>query len=629
MAKDKSYTGKDIKSLTDREHVRLRTQVYLGNMHPASYLIPNLSSDSLTIESVEFIPAVYKAVGEVLDNAIDEFAQISSKSKVLTIKAEPLVGKYTIADNGRGIPIDKHETGKYTPEVAIGTMKAGRNFTDDKETGVIGQNGVGAACTNFCSTDFEVVIHRDGKRYTQKFVDGADKASNPKIVSSAAKNTGTQISFTLDPQVFRDIALPEQLMRNRAIEVAMTNPDVTVEYNGEKFRMKKGMDEIVSRFSGGDHFTFTLNEEHVYGEFYVMFNAVDSIDETMFTWVNSSLLFDGGKINTQFFNAFFESTISHLEKEAKKHKAVVTRNDVRQGILVFANVHLRSPEYDSQAKTRLTGPDLRKELTSMVQATWKTFIRKNDTWLKEVLERATERHHRQENKKAIEEHQKTMRKKVPGLLDATSKIRSECQILITEGLSAKSQISEARNPTTTAAFALTGKINNVYGNTPAQVLKMGKVTDLLLAIGLTPGKKAVRGDLNYGKIVVATDADYDGADIFTLLINLLYQFWPELFDKNYEPIVYRLVAPNICAIKGKQRVHFAHRSDYEAVKEKYRGYEIKYYKGLGSMSREDWDMILSGKTDTFIPVVDDGKLTGTLDLLFSDNADLRKEWLTS
>lgn len=214
-------------------------------------------------------------------------------------------------------------------------------------------------------------------------------------------------------------------------------------------------------------------------------------------------------------------------------------------------------------------------------------------------------------------------------MDATSKIRSECQILITEGLSAKSQISEARNPTTTAAFALTGKINNVYGNTPAQVLKMGKVTDLLLAIGLTPGKKAVRGDLNYGKIVVATDADYDGADIFTLLINLLYQFWPELFDKNYEPIVYRLVAPNICAIKGKQRVHFAHRSDYEAVKEKYRGYEIKYYKGLGSMSREDWDMILSGKTDTFIPVVDDGKLTGTLDLLFSDNADLRKEWLTS
>lgn len=629
MAKNTSYTGKDIKSLTDREHVRLRTQVYLGNMHPASYLIPDLSSDELVIRQIEFIPAVYKAVGEVIDNSIDEFAQITSKTKTLTIEADPSAGKYVVADNGRGIPIDKHETGKYTPEVAIGTMKAGRNFTDEKETGVIGQNGVGAACTNYCSTDFEVTIHRDGKKYFQKFVDGANKVSNPKITASAAKKTGTQIAFQLDPQVFGDVALPEELVRNRAIEIAMTNPDVVVVYNDEKFRFKSGMSEVVSKFSNGKSFVFTLDEEHVYGEFYIMFDAVDSIDETMFTWVNSSLLFDGGKCNTQFFNALFDATISHLEKEAKKHKAVVTRNDVRQGMLVFANIQLRNPEYDSQAKTRLTGPDLRKELTAMIQNNWKSFVRKNGDWLSEVLQRATERHHRQENKKAIDEHQKTLRKKVPGLLDATSKYRGECQVLITEGLSAKSQISEARDPSTTAAFALTGKINNVYGSTPAQVLKMGKVTDLLSAIGLTPGKKAVRSELNYGKVVIATDADYDGADIFTLLVNLLYQFWPELFDKKYEPIVYRMVAPNICAVKGKQRIHFAQRSEYEKVKDKYKGYEIKYYKGLGSMSREDWDMILSGKTDTLIPIVDDGKMKDTLKLLFGDDADCRKEWLTN
>lgn len=400
MAKNTSYTGKDIKSLTDREHVRLRTQVYLGNMHPASYLIPDLSTDELVIRQIEFIPAVYKAVGEVIDNAIDEFAQVTSKTKTLTIEADPSTGKYTVADNGRGIPIDKHETGKYTPEVAIGTMKAGRNFTDDKETGVIGQNGVGAACTNYCSTDFEVTIHRDGKKYFQKFVDGANKVSNPKITASAAKKTGTQIAFQLDPQVFGDIALPDELIRNRAIEIAMTNPDVTVVYNEEKFRFKNGMNEIVSKFSNGKSFVFTLNEEHAYGEFYVMFDAVDSIDETMFTWVNSSLLFDGGKCNTQFFNALFDATISHLEKDAKKQKAVITRNDVRQGILVFANIQLRNPEYDSQAKTRLTGPDLRKELTAMVQNNWKSFARKNSDWLDEVLRRATERHHRQENKKS-------------------------------------------------------------------------------------------------------------------------------------------------------------------------------------------------------------------------------------
>lgn len=626
---NKAYTGKDIKALTDREHVRLRTQVYLGNTHPAEFLIPDLTSSKFKIKEVEFIPAVYKAVGEIIDNSLDEFAQIKSKIKLLKIDAKPEAGQYTIADNGRGVPIDKHSTGKPTPEVVFGQLRSGRNF-DEKTVGVIGQNGVGAACTNYCSTDFEVTIHREGQKYYQKFVDGALKHSNPKITSVASQKTGTEVTFQLDPGVFKDIALPDELMRNRAIEIAMTNPEITVEYNGERFRFKKGLEEVVQLFaSKGSYHAFTIDEKHIQGEFYIVFGARDNIEELMFTWVNSSFLFDGGKCNTQFFNAFFDATISQLEKEAKKEKSEVTRNDVRQNLVVFANIRLKEPEYDSQAKTRLTGPDLRKEISGMVQDQWKVFARKNQEWLTEVLQRATERHHLQENKKAIDEHQKTLRKRVEGLLDATSRNRSECQVLITEGLSAKSQISEARDPETTAAFALTGKINNVYGNTPAQVLQMGKLTDLLSAIGLTPGKKAVRSSLNYGRIVIATDADYDGDDIFTLLTNLFYQFWPELFDKDYEPIVYRLVAPNVCVLKGKQRLHFSSRDAYDKAKDKLKGCEVRYYKGLGSMNMEDWEMILSGKTDTMVPIINDGQMSTTLKLLFSEDSEPRKVWLTA
>jgi topoisomerase-4 subunit B len=135
--------------------------------------------------------------------------------------------------------------------------------------------------------------------------------------------------------------------------------------------------------------------------------------------------------------------------------------------------------------------------------------------------------------------------------------------------------------------------------------------------------------LNYGKIVIATDADYDGDDIFTLLACLFYQFWPELFDKNYEPIVYRLIAPNVCVIKGKQRLHFSSRDAYEKVKDKYKGCEVRYYKGLGSMTMEDWEMILSGKTDTMIPIINDGKMDSTLKLLFSEDSEPRKAWLTA
>lgn len=631
MAKDKKYTGADIQALTDREHVRLRTQVYLGSMHPTQYQIPILSGDKYEVKEVEFTPSVFKAVGEVIDNAVDEFSQITSKNKVLTINAKPTQGWYQVSDTGRGIPIDMHVTGKRTPEVALGSLKAGRNFTDDKEVGVIGQNGVGAACTNYCSTEFSVTIHRDKKKYVQQFKNGAETASQPKITASGAAHTGTEITFQLDPKVFSDVSLPEELMVNRAIEIAMTNPDLTVVYNGQKYKYKRGLLDVISSvIVDKPHYCFTINEPNVSGEIFVVMNGHSGIEEQMYTWVNSSLLFDGGKCNTQFFNALYDRVMTHLEKEAKKTKTEVTRNDIRQGLLVFASLKIKNPEYDSQAKTRLTGPDLRRELSAVIDTNWRTFAKRSEQWLGEVLERANERHHRQTNKKAQEEHEKRKSKSIPGLLDATSKYRGNCRILITEGESAQSQICEVRDPETTAAYALTGKINNVYGCTPAQALKMGKISDMLAAIGLTPGKRAIRSDLNYGEIIIATDADYDGDDIFTLLVNLFYQYWPkELFDPSYEPIVKRLVAPNVCLVKGKQRIHFARRADYEKVKDKYKGYEVRYYKGLGSMAPEDWEMILSGKTDTLIPIVDDGKMANVLKLLFGDDADARKDWLSN
>lgn len=621
MARKKTYTADDIKVLSDRDHVRKRTQIYLGNTHPTSYPIPVFTDDEFYVDEVEFVPAVYKAIGEIIDNSIDEFAQINQRNKTLKIQANPLLGEYTIADNGRGVPITKHETGKHAPEVVFGQLRSGRNFSDEKELGVIGQNGVGSACTNFCSLDFQITINRDKKTYKQTFTDGGTKVTKPSVRKGPNK-TGTQITFTLDPEVFEDITLPDELMHNRAVELALTNPGVAVEYNGNKYKFAKGFEQYVKQISDS-YYRFESDNM----EFYVIFDINEGVDEQMFTWVNSSLLFDGGKCNVQFMNAFIDRVIKHMQPTAKKQKAEISKNDVRQGLLVFGNLRVANPEYDSQAKTRLTGPDLRKEMQLMVDKQWRSFAKTNKKWLEHVLENALERAHSRANKKAIKDHQKSLRKKVPGLVDATHSNRQMCQVLITEGLSAASMITEARDPKTTASFPLTGKVNNVYGATPAQLLKMGKLTNLLAAIGLVPGRKAVRSDLRFGKIVIATDADMDGNDIFTLLVNVFYQFWPELFSPNYEPIVHRLVAPNVCLVKGNKRVHFPTRADYEKKKGRYKGYEVRYYKGLGSLSREDWDMILSGATNTLIPVVDDGKMGETLELLFGPDSTARKKWL--
>jgi DNA gyrase/topoisomerase IV subunit B len=636
MSKDQSYTASDIEDLNDRDHVRLRTQIYLGNMHPTVFQIPILTEHQLVVREVEFIPSVYKAVGEILDNSLDELSQITSKNKVLKIVADSEKGTYQITDNGRGIPIEQKtdRQGKmvWVPELALSRLRSGRNFSDEKESGVIGQNGVGAACTNFCSSKFGVTVQRNKTKYEQGFIDGVAKISRPKITNVTSAQTYTQVSFQLDSTVFQAVSLPEELMRNRAIEIAMTNPDVTVDYNGTKFQFKKGLSDLVGAISNGHpYYEFTIEHENVIGQFFVMFGIHDDPEEQMFTWVNSSLLFDGGKCNTQFLNAFMTRLMTHLEPQSKKLKIEISRNDIKHGLLVMANLKVKNPEYDSQSKTRLTGPDLRLNLVSMVEDHWKFFVKKSDGWISEVLARAESRYNRVTNKAAIDEHEKNRKKQIKlidGLLDATSKNRSECKLLITEGDSAKSQICEARDPKTIAAFALRGKINNVRGSSPAQVLKMDKIKNLLTVIGLTPGKRAIRSDLNYGQIIISTDADYDGDDIFTLLVNLFYQFWPELFDPSYTPIIYRLVAPNVCLVKGTQRIHFTTRGEYEKVKTKYKGFDVRYYKGLGSMGKADWDMILSGKTKADIPITDDGCLDGVLELLFGNDAQARKVWLT-
>lgn len=621
MPKKKTYTSDDIQVLSDKEHVRLRTQIYLGNMHTTTYDVPIFTNKSFNIQPERFVPAVYKSIGEILDNCIDEFAQNENPKSILRITADPEQGEYTIADNGRGVPIDVHETGNYTPEVVFGSLRSGRNFKNEKDAGVIGQNGVGSSVVNFCSSKFNVRIVRDKKVYTQNFRDGAEFITTPKITKTTTTKTGTEIHFKLDGNVFSDVSIPEEMMHSRAIEIAFNNPSVTVEYNKHKYNFKKGFEDVVKTLSK-DYYCFKSDTM----EFYVVFDVPVGVDEQVFTWVNSSLLFDGGLCNTQFLNAFYDNTIKHLETAAKKQKCEVTKNDVRKNLLVFGILKIKDPEYDAQSKTRLTGPNLRKEMAELVANNWTAFARKNKQWLNVVLERANDRHHLNENKKATKELAKQIKKKVPGLVDANSKNRFECQLLITEGLSAASMITDVRDPKTIGSFPLTGKLNNVYGSTVAQVQKMGKLTNLLAAIGLIPGQKANRSLMRFGRVTIATDADPDGGDIFTLLVNLFYQFWPELFDPEYEPVIYRLVAPNVCAVKGNKRVHFANRESYEKVKSKYKGWEIHYYKGLGSMEREDWEMVLSNE-DCYIPILDDGNMTNTLELLFGPDSNARKEWL--
>lgn len=626
MTTEKKYTGDDIAVLTDIEHVRIRTQIYLGNTNLTSYDVPVLSDGKFEVVPISFVPAALRAVYEISDNAVDEFEQTNIAGH-LTILHSPSSGKVTISDNGRGVPIDKHKSGQYTPEVVFGSLRSGRNFKDDKQKGVRGQNGVGSSCVAYTSKLFEIHIQRDGKKYHQIFREGSEIRSTPKITKTTSTKTGTTISFVLDPTVYKSTHIPEQLLINIANEIAFNNPKVTVEITNEdtgqtqKFKYTKGLEDLVKKISN-NYYKFT-NDDGI--DFFVITDVHEGLDERMYTWVNSTILLDGGICNTQFLNSFCDIVTEAVQKDAKRAKCTVTKNDVRQNLLVLGSLKVSDPEFDSQSKTRLTGPNLKSDIHQMIQGHWSAFARRNKGWLETVVERAARRHHGRADKEAQKEMAKKFTK-VPGLLDATGTDRSKCMLLITEGESASSQIEEVRDPATMGTFALTGKFNNVYGCTPAQLIEMGKLKNLLLAIGLIPGKKAVRSDLRFGKLVITTDADADGDDIFTLLVNLFYQFWPELMDPKLPPIIYRLTAPNVAVIKGNKRMHFARLGDFELVSDKYVGWSIQYYKGLGSMEKEDWLMVLPNQ-ELFYPLVDDGNMKATLELLFGPDAEARKTWL--
>lgn len=623
----KEYTNDDILVLDDIQHVRLRTAVYLGNMNEVTMSVPSFVNNEFKVTEMTFVPAALRAVCEIIDNSVDEFTNAKTPKALLSVTFDPNLNKITVADNGRGVPITRHATGPYTPEVVFGSLRSGRNFTGGKEAGVRGMNGVGSSVTNFTSKLFEIDVIRDGKKYRQEFRDGSNMRGEPVITSTASKKTGTQIGFILDEAVYKNEKIPEHLLISILQGVALCNPTVTVEYTNvatgakHKFAYPKGFEDIIKKIADS-HYVFREGDL----EFYVVPGAHTGIDEQVYTWVNSGLLLDGGLCNTQFVNAFCDAAVEACAPLAKKQKCEVTKNDVRRGLLVIGNIKVSDPEFDSQAKTRLTGPNMRNELKQLVANGWSGFARKNKAWIESVVEYAAFRHHGQRAKDTEKEIAKKSNKPVPGLLDAVNSRRSQTTVIVTEGLSAASMIENVRDASKIGSFPLTGKMNNVWGCKPGEVLAMPKLTNLLAAVKLIPGKKAIRSELHFGTMDIASDADPDGDAIFTSVVCLLYNFWPELFDPNLPPFVYRLVAPNVCVVKGSKRIHFARRADYEAVKDKYKGWQVNYYKGLGSMEDEDWKMVLENP-DCRIPIVEDGSLKATMELLFGNDTEPRKIWL--
>lgn len=631
------------RTLTDYQHARQRTEMYLGSRESHTQQVLNFDGVRVTLGEREWVPSLYTAFRELVDNALDEMVA-HGHGDTLRVSYDPDTMEIEVEDNGRGIPI--HEI----PEVGKGPAasymmsnpRSGRNFDD--RGNVAGVNGLGAAIVNFTSEWFVLDIWRDEKRFHQRWTEGtykkADihKTDGPSINKGAKGKTGTRVKFKPSAKVWKKMMLPLDFIESRMWDIALANPKLKVWFNGNRMVVLNGGRDPITSCLFADCYDkaqpalLETKAEGVHSKFYVVPGFTE--DEHIHSLVNNIPVFNGGPHIDEFRSLFYNGLITALDAQVKKELGIkgktdgniLNRNDVAQGLLIYNVTTMADPQFDSQSKTRLVSeikPAIRK---GFFASDINGFIRKNPQWVAEVIDRCNRRTQSSQNREIAKEQKKLAKSKVASLRDATGKDRRKCTLYIAEGESAISGMVSARDASIHGGLPLRGKIMNVHSETPKKVLASKALTDIMSALGLVIGEAANPLHLRYGRVYIATDEDEDGKNITALIINFLYKFWPELFEGD--PFVYKFSTPLIILTKGKER-KYVYADEYDQFDPAdWSGWQVIRAKGLARLTQADWKHSIA--EPKLIPMIDDGNLKETLDLIFNNGrADDRKDWLSN
>lgn len=617
--------AKDWKKLTAFSHARLRTEMYLGSRDPHKQVVLEYGAGGPIAVETTWVPALFTAFREVLDNALDEVAAHGHGDRIdISYDANTMI--VSVKDNGRGIPIDYDKTEKkYAATVLLSETMAGRNFEDDRGQ-TRGLNGVGATIVNYVSEYFTVDIERDNKHFNQRFVesDEAHITEEPIILPKKGKTTGTQIQFRLSAKVFKHMKLPDSFIQARVYEAALCYPNIKLFYNGTQVK-SKGVEKDL--FSREKPIVFEIKKDNFTSNFWLVPNFFPSGSEYSHSLVNAIPMFNGGTHIDAFKRNFFAGMIEALSATSKRKKLTPNRSDLADGMLIFNITSMDAPQFDSQSKTRL----INEEVSKLVQAEmagadfYKGVIRRNPEWIEDVYKRCAERTLKKESADVSKLAKRAGKVRVEKLHDATSINRATCSLFLTEGDSAKGGLVEARTPAIHGVMPLKGKVQNVHGMTPKKIYENDELARMMNAIGLVPGQRANRHMLRYGRVYITTDADADGQNITALLTNFFYLNWPELFNPA-NPIVHVFETPLIIAAKGKERKYWYADNSSEFDADKYKGWEITRAKGLAQLKEEDWKVALANPKS--FPLTDDSGLAECLDMLFNPSrANDRKDFI--
>lgn len=425
----------EIKKLTDAEHVRLRTEMYLGSRSPHSQTVINWTGEKLEPVEIAWVPAVFTSFRELFDNALDEVVGHGHGSRIdVTYDEETCT--FSVKDDGRGIPIDWDESeNMHKVTMALTQVRTGRNFGDRGE--VRGTNGIGCSAVIFCSEKSAVTVIRDGKKFTQAFEEPNAviqelQINEPKITKSNADKTGTTVEVTLSSTVFKHKVLPTTFLKARLYEVATNHPSIKFYFNGEKINVKPTLDKTF--FANTPFIKITVEQDKFNSNFYLVPNFATE-GEYVHSLVNDIPAFNGGNHIDVFKRQFFSNLIKSLERESKRRNLVPNKSDISEGVLVYNVTTMSSPNFDSQSKTRLINEEVEGFVKTALddERLYKKIAKDHKEWIDEIYTRCAARTQKKDDQDTAKLARKVLRSKVAKLMDANCKDRSKCILLLCEG----------------------------------------------------------------------------------------------------------------------------------------------------------------------------------------------------
>jgi len=590
---ESSYDSDKIQVLEGLESVRKNPSMYIG------------STD---------VRGLHHLVYEVVDNSIDEaLAGYCTNVKVILHKN----GAVSVADNGRGIPVDIHEKYKKPGvELVLTTLYSGGKFDGQAYKVSGGLHGVGVSCVNALSKWLEIKVRRNGKEYHQRYEQG--KTVTALKVIGKAKDTGTTVTFLPDKTIFETTEFDYETIATRLREMAFLNAglqiEVTDEHTGkhELFRYDGGVSEFVIHINKNKT---PLHPKPIYlqGEkesvqVEIAFQYTDGYTENIFTFANNINTIEGGTHLIGFKGALTRVLNDYGRKNKLFDESFgLSGEDSREGITAIISVKVRKPQFEGQTKSKLGNSEVRGIVESVTYEKLSEFFEENPPIAHTIIDKAMLSNKARD---AARKARELTRRKgllessaLPGkLADCSSRDPSQSEIYLVEGDSAGGSAKQARDKEFQAILPLRGKILNVEKARMDKILKSEEILHLITAIGTGIAEEFNIDNARYHRIILMTDADVDGEHIRTLLLTFFFRYMRPLIEKGYlyiaQPPLYKMT-------KGKN-IDYAYSEQERVQKAKQlgeTGLGIQRYKGLGEMNPQQlWETTMDPESRMMMQV---------------------------